>query len=352
MRIVYFDFIRIIACVLVVMVHISAQGMETMEMTSMDFFAAQWYNGLAFCGVALFVMLSGALSLSAFKDTSLKKIVVHKTGHFLLVYFVWKAFYQVVTMLENHKPFTGENIKNDIVLALVQERGYYHLWFFLMLAMLFLFVPMIKPSVQNRTVCIYYLVIFSFVSLVYPAMMHYEFKFKYLLADFMQRADLYLFTGYLGYFVLGHFLNRHVEPLAKWKRWTLLVVAVGCTVITAGLSYTESGKMGGTVLFWNTPFNPFIMVTSIGIFLLAKELNGRMEEHTGIVKWLQRLAPLSLGVCLVHPLIIHFLNWLSINPEQFNRWLSIPGITILCTLLSGVAVFLWRWIPGLRRLLS
>ncbi len=57
-RIVYLDLVRITACILVVMVHISAQQIEDLPVDSWQFVITNSYNCLAFTGVALFVMIS------------------------------------------------------------------------------------------------------------------------------------------------------------------------------------------------------------------------------------------------------------------------------------------------------
>lgn len=80
-RIAYLDLTRIIACVLVVMVHISAQQIEEFPVDSAQFVITNSYNSLAFTGVALFVMISGALALNPRKETGIKNLLLHKTMH-------------------------------------------------------------------------------------------------------------------------------------------------------------------------------------------------------------------------------------------------------------------------------
>ena len=85
-RIAYFDLLRIVAGVLIVMVHVSAQGMETLPLDSMEYFWANFWNGAAFIGVALFVMLSGTLELDPAHPSDLKRILLHKAARLFLIY--------------------------------------------------------------------------------------------------------------------------------------------------------------------------------------------------------------------------------------------------------------------------
>ena len=128
-RIAYFDLIRVIAGILVVMVHVSAQQIESLEVEGTAFAITNAFNCLAFSGVALFVMISGALALRPEREMDLQTLLLRRTLRFFVLYYIWKAFYQVVAMLEKGESLTVAAVKNDVVLALVQKRGYYHLWF-------------------------------------------------------------------------------------------------------------------------------------------------------------------------------------------------------------------------------
>ncbi len=343
-HIVYFDLIRIIAVFLVVMVHVSAMGMDTLLLRTGDewnfeYFWAVFWNGLAFCGVSLFVMLSGALELEPLRSADLKR-VLFKAGRLFLIYYFWKAVYQIVDMLENGAPFTGENIKNDLILALIQERGYYHIWFFLMLAVLFLFVPMIKPAVQDRKICRYFLIMFFCIAVFYPTLILYEFKFKYLLMDFMERSNMFLFTGYLGYFVLGHYLNTHIKQIS--------VRAKGLLSAAALVSMLLSGYLAVGEIRINNPFTPMVFLASSVIFLACKSADGRLSVRPGPVKWLHFGAELAMGICLLHPLtIILLINW-NITPDLMPRVISIPLLTLLVVAITGIATAVGRKVPGLR----
>ena len=113
-RIVYLDIVRIIACVLVVLVHVAAQWIERLavpayasaqwtgspKVTGVDVAVANAFHILAFSGVSLFVMISGALALNPDKEEDLKTLLVKRTLHFFVLYYIWKFFFQIVTMLE------------------------------------------------------------------------------------------------------------------------------------------------------------------------------------------------------------------------------------------------------------
>lgn len=352
-RIAYFDLLRIVAGVLIVMVHVSAQGMETLSLYSMEYFWANFWNGAAFIGVAVFVMLSGALELDPAHPSDLRRILLHKAARLFLIYYFWKAVFQCVIMVEQGISFTPGNIKDHLLLALIQERGYYHLWFFLMLAVLFLFVPMIKPAAIDLKVCRYYLAGFFLIAVCYPVMMHYDFKFKYLLADFMERADFYLFTGYLGYFILGHFLHQSKSRKEgqAYVRWVLCILAVVCMLLSGYLGVLASRKSGVMENFLNTPFTPMIFLASIFVFLAGKGMESRLKGHPKLCKCFRLGADLTLGICLLHPLFLNWMNHINLTPDIMPRVISIPLLTIVTVIPSGLAAWICKKIPLLKKLM-
>ena len=239
-RIAYFDLIRVIAGILVVMVHVSAQQIESLEVEGTAFAITNAFNCLAFSGVALFVMISGALALRPEREMDLQTLLLRRTLRFFVLYYIWKAFYQVVAMLEKGESLTVAAVKNDVVLALVQKRGYYHLWFLPMIAILYMAVPLVKKSFAEKKLCRYFLIVFFVTALFVPTLLHYEFKFKYLLVDFFTSNDFYLFGGYLGYFVLGHYLHNWRGEITVKKRALLYVTGALCFLAACILGTLDS----------------------------------------------------------------------------------------------------------------
>ncbi|MBR6850076.1 MAG: hypothetical protein IKM88_07585, partial [Lachnospiraceae bacterium] len=93
MRVRSFDNLRIFACILVVLVHVSAQGISASAVDSAAFAFCQCCNILAFSGASIFVMMSGALALRPGKETSVRDVVIKRFLYFLGLYFLWKGIY-------------------------------------------------------------------------------------------------------------------------------------------------------------------------------------------------------------------------------------------------------------------
>lgn len=351
-RIIYLDLVRIIACVLVVMVHISAQQIEALPVDSVQFVITNGLNSLAFTGVALFVMISGALALNPDKETGLKSLLLHKTVHFFILYYIWKAFYQVVNLIDRGERFTFPNVKNDIILALIKQNGYYHLWFLPMIAMLYMAVPLVKKSVAEKKVCQYFLCVFFVTALLVPTMLNFEFKFKYLVVDFFAANDFYLFGGYLGYFILGHYLHRWGRNLTKRMRILLYIMGFVSFLLGVFLGAIHAQSAGNPTYIMNTPFAVPTFFIAAAVFTKAQAASGNKYCSAKAEKILAFGAGRTFGIYLLHPLVILVLDQLGLETLLRVPLISIPLLTIGTVLLCVPVTVLLSKIPFLRKLIQ
>lgn len=351
-RIAYLDLVRVIAGILVVMVHISAQQIEHLAVNSMAFAITNAFNCLSFSGVALFVMISGALALRPENETDLKTLLLHRTLHFFILYYIWKAFYQIVTMLGNGEPFTLINIKNDVILMLIRQRGYYHLWFLPMIAILFMAVPLMKKGFEEKTLCRYYLIVFFVTALFVPTLLHYDFKFKYLISDFFAYNNFYLFHGYLGYFVLGHYLHNWRTQITVKKRILLYAAGGFCFLLACVLGTLDAHAAGQPSQHMNTPFAATTFFTATALFVAGQSVDKKIAASIKTEKIFSSLAGTVFGVYLLHPLAILFWESVGLKTSLCTPILSIPLLTVCTAALSALTAAVLLKIPVLRKLVK
>lgn len=353
-RIAYLDILRILACILVVTVHVSAMEIDTLPLHSADYFFTNAYNCIGFLGVALFVMISGALLLGDTRDsdsvTEIKKPVFGAV-HFFALYYIWKACYQVIDLLNKQMPLTVSAIKNDVILALIKQRGYYHLWFLPMIALVYLAVPVIKRAMAERRVCEYFLFIFFIVSLLFPTLFHYEFKFKYLFVDFFDANDFSFFSGYLGYFILGHYLNWFCNGESSRKRYAVYIFGIAGFGLAVFLGFRYSLAKGTVEYVMNTPFTPMMFILASAVFTACKQLDKRFSFQSKTGRMLHALSRLTLGIYLLHPAVLLLAERIGFVPSICTPLLSIPVIVVCVTVVCGAVSFLALEIPVLQKLI-
>ena len=349
-RIVYLDMIRIVSCILVVLVHVSAYGVNCYDVYSMDFCVANLFHILSFSGVSLFVMISGALALRQDKETDLKDLLLKKTIYFFLLYYFWKFVYQIVIMLEEGMVFIPENIKEELILALVKQRGYYHLWYLPMIAILYMVVPLIKKSMADKAICKYFICMFFVTALLFPTLFLYEFKFKYIFVSFFDFNDFSFFGGYLGYFIMGHLLHNWREEITPLIRSIILGIGILGFVVACVLGTKASIDAGTPVFSMQTPFVVTNFFTSVALFCGLQMLGGKVSNDEKTTRVLKNISGLTLGIYLLHPLILNLYLKLRQGIFRCNPIWEIP-LALICTVtVPAVFVAILKKIPFVRKI--
>lgn len=350
-RIAYLDLLRIISGFLVVTTHVAAQRIEELPVRGGEYAIANAFDCLGFSGVALFVMISGALALNPDREAGIRVLLWHKTLRFLALYYIWKALYQVEFLIEMGKGFTFANVRKEILYVLVLERGYYHLWFLPMIAIMYMAVPIIRKGVADKKVCRYFCVCFFAVSILFPTLFLYEFKWKPALVYFFTSNDFGLFSGYIGYFVLGHYLHCWGTEISTGKKKWLYAAGVAAFIAACILGTLASRRAGEPSYMMNTPFAMPLFFTSTAIYIAAQSAGEKIGHSERAKKALHFGADRVLGIYLLHPLVINLLASAGLDTALCSPALSIPLMTGSVFLMSGLLSWCLSKIPVIKKLL-
>ena len=118
-RIEYFDWLRILCCFSVIVIHVSAQKWNSSQIISHEWKIFNFYNSIARFGVPIFFMISGALFLE--KNISFGIMLKKYIKNIYIKLLFWSFFYSL-----REKIIHKNNYKNTLIIFL---NGHYHLWF-------------------------------------------------------------------------------------------------------------------------------------------------------------------------------------------------------------------------------
>ena len=143
------DLCRILACLMVVMIHLSGSGWH------IDPASGAWrvYNLVhtaVRAGIPLFFMISGALFLER-EELDLGRLVRRNLVRLLAVYLCWDLLYELVTQAVS-APYhsVGEFLAG-------MTYGHYHLWFLPAMLTIYLVLPILHGALHGRAVSIPFL---------------------------------------------------------------------------------------------------------------------------------------------------------------------------------------------------
>lgn len=347
-RILWVDWIKAIAIISVVMIHVSDAYVNINVLFTPDaFFTLQWfvavfYRVIANAAVPLFIMVSGFLILRKPEPISniphrLKRILI-PFAFFLLLMCIFNIGISDVLGLVKY-------YLNGLVNATIIENGAYF-WFVYIILALYLFAPILSKWISNSkfSEIEYFLIICAIVMSVYTV----KLLTGYSMAAFDYLAN---FGSYTGYFVLGYYLVFKESKYLKSRKFGLLLLAVGFLINYVGIivfSYINNAP--------NTLINGVscsgTCLLAMGIFIVIKNTNfKKLSNKLNEIAILLSLG--SYGGYLIHMFILLLfisnvpLFSLEIIPSLgvTKTLIIIPLLTVLVSVCSYVLVIIISKIP-------
>ena len=164
-----------------------------------------------------------------------------------------------------------------------------------------------------------------------------------------ERTVLTMYLPYLGYYLLGYQLKIFAEK--KISKVTFGLIAITSYLCLAGGTLLLMHFLGypkGLYLY-NYLSIPVICM-SVSVFMLVKEIFPTIEKVPSHLHGpIRKIAPMSLGIYLIHPLIIIFINKMGLTMD--NRFPPLCcyncGTYIYCVFLHNLT--LCKRIPYVRR---
>ena len=347
----YLDMIRIISAFMVVLAHVSAQEWENISVSSAKWQVLNIYDCLAVPSVPLFFMISGALLLNQDYQISLKKLYLNKCLHLFVVYHVWMLFYNLLPFFRGELAWTYENIKFDLIFDVLEGKGIYHLWFIPQLLIMYMMTPVLKEAFRKKEICQYFLVLFFIIGTLLPAILLYDFPYKRFVSSYYSRLSSVMLTGYIGYYVLGHYLHSFVLlQLSRKKKSALAIIGVlsyGVTIVACSLDALQKNKPS---VILNTPFAAPHFLSTICIFILIRSCSKKV--NTNKYWMIKLLSKLSFGVYLLHPFVIDIVKRIGISTIEPHPIFMVPVFAGMVFGISAFITFLLQKIPVIKKMVS
>lgn len=337
MRKAGFDLARIVAIAGAVLVH------TVMLFWDFDPTVPTWrvYNYLSLTGhfcIPLFFMISGALLLG--RETLDFRRHLRRTGHFVLLFYVWSLLCWGVDVLWLHVWTSGEKLL-PLVLG-----GYYHLWFLPALVLCYCAVPLLHGLLHQNAenarkgawlVCavVTGLTTLSSLQNTWPALGEALRPW--------QVSDL----QYLVCFLLGWLLrDRRLSP----RRLTYLGLAtLAVQLLFSWLNRRYAIAAGYAIGVYYGDLQLPALLTAAFIFCLCQSLEARLAPAAGV---LRTLSSCAFGVYLLHPLCIDALRAQHLDFRNYNTFCFFPACYLGFVLLPLGLTALLKKLPVLKKLLQ
>ncbi len=366
-RIVFLDWLRVAACLMVMGVHsiepfYLGNGGTLITCEANGFWSTILDSALR-AAVPLFIMTSSYLLFPVQQATSafLRKRLT-RVGWPLLVWGVLYALIPLWGSDPSQHDIVG-NLKHTL-LNFPDAAG--HLWFMYMLIGVYLAMPIFSPWVEKlskkgeQT----FLWLWFFTTSVpfwrQLAMVVFGQPRVWGEAFWNEFGLLYYVSGFMGYVILGHYIKKYV-PEMSWRRTLSIALPLWLVgyAVTAGWFWAVMPKSFPVsepielAVYMETSWDFCtlgVALTTIAYFLVARKLTADGGFYRHIIV---QLSKLSFGMYLMHIFVLCFV--FDVVSQWFtgvNPWTGTPVIIVLTALLTfcltAILTKVLSLIPGSR----
>jgi len=283
-------YLRIMACLMVILIHISATPVVSLSLNSPTQLFFIFMNHISKPAVPIFIFISGFLLHNIYKNQKIQLITYYKKRlpKLLLPYVLWCTVYYALYAYFGYYP------KNLIFFlkGVLQGTFIYHLYFMVIIIQFYFLYPifqLISKKINESKLLIFSLIIqLSVILVIFPM------------------KDR-LFITYLSYFVLGMWVNTKAESFTRisqsYKTWFLAFTIVGA--FSAFLYWNDLNQMlPFSLLFVSIAY---VICSLLAIVALYMSMEGFSQRHKCLPVTEKKIAKLSGAtqfIYFAHPLFI------------------------------------------------
>ncbi|MDD3410383.1 MAG: acyltransferase [Eubacteriales bacterium] len=344
----YMDFLRVLACFLVIVNHTNSRVFQHSTPEELTWFCSMAWYYVCKVAVPLFLMITGACLLP--KQDSYRR-TMGRFGRIVLVTVLFSYLYYVVD------GFTRNRVWQQALAPMAFLRAVWAgslsdgLWYLYFYAGLMLTLPLWQRMTANmgKKDLLYLMGICFGAKALWPLLEHYHSN--WLLNGYF---DVSVMSSLVGLLFAGHYVQRYVQP-KRWHGWACGAVIAACVAIQVWLTLREYAivEPGEPYWFMDKRDAPglFMLISAIAAMIWAKSAFDSASACASRL-W-QTLGGCAFGVYLLQDLLIAKTSY-TLFPALCTRLNP-----FLAALVWEAAVFAaalpiaWalKKIPGLKKLL-
>lgn len=302
-RVPYLDILRVLACLLVILIHTPIRQYDTYYNTPSV--AGAVYTVLVAVNCNLFFMITGALLLPV--TMSDKRFIKRRLKVVLPPLVVWTIVY----LLEH--AFVLHNFTPRLLTSVLFHPVEGLLWYLYVLLVIYVTLPLVSKCVdavgkRGVEVALVLWVLSSFIPYQHGV---------FIEASQYSHNMFGAFANYYGYVLLGYYLHRYGLPVFSreygWQ-WALLL---GFGIVVMPLfEFLVQGRFGIT---WQqhidavtTDISANNIAMAVLLFTMIQHFAPRRydrESHAGTATWWPLLSRCTLGIYLSQMIILRQVVW-------------------------------------------
>jgi len=346
------DLIRTLGMVLVILLHASNEYYGAVITNPLESNFYWWtttvYRSIALPCVPLFIMLSGAFLLRSSKVNEPIRVFLKKRLSRIGIAFVfWGFAYLAWSFFDRNIPVTVSNVIQGLVKGLFTG-PYYHFWFLYVIAGLYLITPVLRAVVGfGERKILRYLIVLWIVGVAIVPLIE--------LAAGYDLNNVFVIGGWIGYFILGTYLQR--VRVRSSILYGLLLTGLVWTIASTWVMNSALSALGQYNFFMDDLAANVILASVCLYMILSKfpaDWPGSKHPHFG--RFVHAISMNTLPIYLFHIIILESLQkgyfGFKLSLTVMNPIVEVPLITAVTLLITLGLVLIMKKIPVLKKLIG
>lgn len=330
----YLEVLRLIAIIMVLLIHVVAIPMDSMSRGG-EFIVYNICYSIGCLGVPIFLMISGSLLLDQNYQTNINKIYKHSIPRLIVPLVFYGMIYACLEIYYENRSIVFLILPKSFV-RVINNESWAHLWYLYMLIGLYILLPIIRYILlsDNKTITKYFLGILLVFGYIVPTINN--------IAGLKMDLNMPMPLCHILSLCVGHYIDVNKED--KYKKiiyifgsicLTILIVYACIPLIFENVKYAALARYDGL----------FVLGSAALIFQFIKN---KVHKERKIVVCFSKA---SFGIYLIHPVIMNVLyKVLNIQPTMFPALLAIPAFTICFFFPAWLIVIICKRIPVIKTL--
>lgn len=322
------DYLKVIACILVITVHVSARYViKNISNPDFNFTVGNFYDSISRICVPIFILIAGNLALSNNKNRNYSYYYKKQYNYLGKSVVIWSCLYIIYSYILNIMVyfFLGKELKLlKPLINLIYGKPYFHLWYMYMLIGLIVVTPLILRVKEDIGEEKFFKLGVFFMIISIP------------ISSFSDLYWMIQFIVYLGYYILGYSLKFKKNYISN--KILVLGFIISQLLIFISTEIIVRKSLIDNKLYFHGYLTPFVIISSLSIYMYFLTVNKNLNIITNISKH-------TLNIYLVHAGILTFVNIILfkiLKFEEFNPFIYIPAMVTFIFITSYIFSIILR----------
>jgi surface polysaccharide O-acyltransferase-like enzyme len=265
-----------------------------------------------------------------------------------LAFAFWTAVYLAWGFFISRIPVTPSNVAQGILKSLFGG-AYYQFWFIYLIVGLYLITPILRVFIANSNIqIIRYVIVLWFVGVAVLPLVN-------LASGYVLDSGVFVIGGWVGYFVLGMYLQKIRGRTAVL--YGLLALTFTWTILGIWLMSFPLTALGQGYFFFDY-LAANIVVGSAALFMLLLKFHPEWPSNkpTAFKRMVQAISRNTLPIFLFHVIILECFErgffGFTLTSTTLNPIVEIPLTATFTLCLTLGLVLLMRRVPVLNKLIG